>query len=160
MFLRDSIAPVLGGVYRWAVARFGRAACSAMSIGESQVPRDHPLRLIHAELTRAAGSAERLAALARAENLAAGHKTLGADKGYDTHGFVMELRELGITPHVAQNAYDTGTARRRSAIDGRTTRHDSYAASQKKRKRIEEIFGWLKTVAGQRQTRFRGLARV
>jgi Transposase DDE domain len=72
----------------------------------------------------------------------------------------MELRELGITPHVAQNAYETETARRRSAIDGRTTRHDGYALSQKKGKRIEEIFGWLKTVGGLRQTRFRGLARV
>src|SRR5512144_1467339 len=95
-----------------------------------------------------------------AETRPAGRKTIGADKGYDTHDFVMELRELGITPHVAQNAYGTGTARRRSAIDGHTTRHDGYALSQKKRKRIEEIFGWLKTVGGLRQTRFRGLARV
>src|SRR5512147_608278 len=114
---------------------------------------------VDAELTRAAGAAERLAALAMAENLPAG-KTIGADKGYDTRGFVMELRELGITPHVAQNAYDTGTARRRSAIDGRTTCHDGYAVSQKKRKRIEEIFGWLKTIGGLRQTKFRGLDRV
>jgi transposase len=115
---------------------------------------------VDAELTRAAGAAERLAALAMAETLPAGPKTIGADKGYDTHDFVMELRELGITPHVAQNAYDTGTARRRSAIDGRTTRHDGYAVSRKKRKRIEEIFGWLKTIGGLRQTRFRGLDRV
>ena len=115
---------------------------------------------VEAELTRATGTAERLAALAMAENLPAGPKTIGADKGYDTHDFVMELRELGITPHVAQNAYDAGTARRRSAIDGRTTRHDGYAGSQKKRKRIEEIFGWLKTIGGLRQTRFRGLDRV
>ncbi len=115
---------------------------------------------VDATLTRAAGTAERTAALAMAETLPAGHKTLGADKAYDTRDFVMELRELGITPHVAQNAYDTGTARRRSAIDGWTTRHDGYALSQKKRKRIEEIFGWLKTAGGQRQTRFRGLARV
>jgi hypothetical protein len=115
---------------------------------------------VDAELTRAAGSAERLAALAMAENLPAGHKTLGADKGYDTHDFVMELRELGITPHVAQNAYETATARRLSAIDGRTTGHAGYAVSQKKRKRIEEIFGWLKTIGGLRQTRFRGLDRV
>ena len=115
---------------------------------------------VDAELTRAAGAAERLAALAMAETLPAGPKTIGADKGYDTHDFVMELRELGITPHVAQNAYDKGTARRRSAIDGRTTRHDGYAVSQKKRKRIEEIFGWLKTIGGLRQTRFRGLDRV
>ena len=115
---------------------------------------------VDAELTRAANSAERLAALAMAENLVAGHKTLGADKGYDTHDFVMEVREFGITPHVAQNAYETATAQRRSAIDGRTTRHPGYALSQKKRKRIEEIFGWLKTVGGLRQTKFRGLARV
>ena len=115
---------------------------------------------VDAELTRAAGSAERLAALAMAENLPAGRKTIGADKGYDTHDFVMELRELGITPHVAQNAYETETARRRSAIDGRTTRYEGYALSQRKRKRIEEIFGWLKTIGGLRQIRFRGLDRV
>ena len=116
---------------------------------------------VDAELTRASGAAERLAALAMAEAQPAGsHKTLGADKGYDARDFVMELRELGITPHIAQNAYETAAARRRSAIDGRTTRHDGYALSQKKRKRIEEIFGWLKTTGGQRQTRFRGLARV
>ena len=115
---------------------------------------------VDAELTRAAGSAERLAALAMAEAFPAGHKTLGADKGYDTHDFVMEAREFGITPHVAQNAYETATAQRRSTIDGRTTRHPGYALSQKKRKRIEEIFGWLKTVGGLRQTKFRGIARV
>ena len=68
---------------------------------------------VDAELTRAAGSAERLAALAMAEAFPAGHKTLGADKGYDTHDFVMEAREFGITPHVAQNAYETATAQRR-----------------------------------------------
>jgi hypothetical protein len=88
---------------------------------------------VDAELTRAASSAERLAALAMAENLVAGHKTLGADKGYDTHDFVMEVREFGITPHVAQNAYETETApmvhhwkpmpsrKRRFSQDGRRT---------------------------------------
>ena len=115
---------------------------------------------VDAELTRAGGSAERVAALAMAEALPAGHKTLGADKDYDTHDFVMEVCEFGITPHVAQNAYATETARRRSAIDGRTTRHEGYALSQKKRKHIEEIFGWLKTIGGLRQTRFRGLDRM
>ena len=80
-----------------------------------------------------------MAALAMAKALPPRHKSLGADKGYDARDFVMELRELGIIPHVAQNAYETETARRRSAIDGRTTRHDGYALSQKKRKRIEEI---------------------
>ena len=82
--------------------------------------------------------------------------TAGADKGYDTKDFVAELREHGITPHVAQNI----TANRGSAIDGRTTRHWGYAASQKLRKRIEEIFGWMKTVGGFRRTRFRGVART
>jgi len=84
-----------------------------------------------------------------------GRVTLGADKNYDTADMVDALRVLGITPHVAQN--DT---RRRSAIDHRTTRHPGYAISQQKRKRIEEIFGWLKTVGGLRKLRHRGVARV
>ena len=86
--------------------------------------------------------------------------TLAGDKGFDTADFVAELRERRITPHVAQNAYDTGKAKRRSNIDGRTTRHAGYAASQKCRKRIEEIFGWLKTVGAWRKSRFRGLDRT
>ena len=81
--------------------------------------------------------------------------TLGADKGYDTAGFVAGLRALGVTPHVAQN-----TTNRRSAIDDRTTRHGGYAVSQQKRKRVEEIFGWAKTVALFRKTRHRGVQRV
>ena len=81
--------------------------------------------------------------------------TLGADKGYDTQACVAELRAEGVTPHVAQN-----TAHRRSAIDGRTTRHPGYAISQQKRKLVEEIFGWLKTVALLRKTRHRGVRRV
>jgi len=68
---------------------------------------------------------------------------------------VAELRQLGVTPHVAQN-----TSRRRSAIDGRTTRHPGYVTSQRLRKRVEEIFGWMKTVGGFRQTRYRGLDRT
>ena len=82
-------------------------------------------------------------------------KTLGADKGYDTRECVQTLRARGITPHVAQN-----TTGRRSAVDGRTTRGPGYVASQKVRKRIEEIFGWMKTVGGFRKTRVRGLERV
>jgi transposase len=82
-------------------------------------------------------------------------RTLGADKGYDTAACVRSLRARGVTPHVAQN-----TSGRRSAIDGRTTSWPGYAASQKVRKRIEEIFGWMKTVGGLRKTRFRGLERV
>ena len=88
------------------------------------------------------GHAERAAALellgARAND---GPVTVGANKGYDTRDFVAAIRLLGVTPHVAQN-----TSGRRSAIDGRTTRHAGYAVSQRRRKRVEEIFGWLKTI--------------
>ena len=84
-----------------------------------------------------------------------GRITLGGDKNYDTQDFVARLRELAVTPHVAQN-----TTNRRSAIDGRTTHHAGYAISQQKRKRIEEIFGWLKTVGGLRKLRHRGHERV
>ena len=89
--------------------------------------------------------------------MAVRHKraTLGADRAYDAGNFVKALRALEITPHAAQN-----TSNRRSAIDGRTTRHEGYTLSQQKRKRVEEVFGWLKTVALQRKTRFRGPDRV
>lgn len=82
--------------------------------------------------------------------------TVGADKGYDTKGFVAECRAMNVVPHVAQNA----NAYRRSAIDARTTRHPGYAVSQRIRKRVEEIFGWAKTVGGFRRTRYKGLART
>jgi transposase len=109
-------------------------------------------------LTPATGTAERAAAVEMAQQIAGrdGHRvTVGADKAYDTHDFVRELRDLKVTPHVAQNSQN-----RSSAIDGRTTRHAGYALSQRKRKRVEEIFGWIKTVGLMRQTRHRGLARV
>jgi transposase len=107
-------------------------------------------------LTLATGTAEREAAVEMLEQKVTGKRvTLGGDRGYDTREFVGKLRDLQVTPHVAQN--DTN---RRSAIDGRTTRHDGYAVSQRKRKRVEEVFGWIKTVALQRKTRFRGLERV
>ncbi len=90
------------------------------------------------------------------ETIPGSHRiTLGGDKNYDTLDFVNSLRGMRVTPHVAQN--DTN---RRSAINGRTTRHPGYAASMRKRKRVEEIFGWLKTVALMRKTRHRGLMRV
>ncbi len=108
-------------------------------------------------LTRVSGHAERLAALDMIAPLAERSRaiTLGADRGYDTADFVEELRTLNVRPHVAQN-----TSRRRSAIDGRTTRHPGYALSQRIRKRIEEAFGWIKTVAGMRKTKLRGLDKV
>ena len=113
--------------------------------------------VVDVELTAADGRAEREAGLAMASRLPGGRRrvTLGADKGYDSEAFVTALREWNVTPHVAQNM-----ARRRSRIDERTTRHTSYALSQKKRKRVEEVFGWIKTTAGLRQTRHRGRDRV
>ena len=113
--------------------------------------------LVDACLTRADGHAERVAALHMVEFRADRPRaiTLGADKGYDAEDFVNELRSMQVTPHVARNL-----SGRRSAIDGRTMRHPGYAASQRIRKRIEEAFGWIKTVAGQHKTRFRGRDRV
>ncbi len=106
--------------------------------------------------TRAYGSAERDAALLMAERLPGARRvTLGADKGYDAHDFVSELRCMEITPHIAQN--DT---HRRSAVDERTTRHAGYQLSQRARKRIEEVFGWMKTIGLLRKLRHRGLDRV
>jgi transposase len=113
--------------------------------------------LVDARLTRVSGHAERLAALEMIEAVAnrPAAVTLGADKGYDAADFVEELRTLNVRPHVAQN-----TAGRRSAIDRRTTRHPGYEVSQRIRKRIEEAFGWIKTVAGLRRTRLRRLPKV
>lgn len=111
--------------------------------------------LVDAELTQATGTAERDAAADMASALRAG-ATLGADKAYDTHGFVTEIRSLRVTPHVAQNLNRSGG----SAIDGRTTRHPGYVVSQRIRKRVEEPFGWAKQIGGFRQTKHRGLARV
>lgn len=112
--------------------------------------------VVDVRLTEAYGTAEREAAVDMLGYRAATDRlTLGADKGYDVAGFVEQLRSLHVTPHVAQNQTN-----RRSAIDGRTTRHSGYAASQKKRKRVEEVFGWMKTVGLQRKTRFRGALRT
>jgi hypothetical protein len=113
--------------------------------------------IVDARLTRVSGHAERLAALDMIQGLADRSVaiTLGADKAYDAADFIEELRTLNVRPHVAQN-----TSGRRSAIDRRTTRHPGYAASQRIRKRIEETFGWTKTVAGMRKTKLRGLPKV
>ncbi|MCC2672836.1 MAG: transposase [Armatimonadetes bacterium] len=113
--------------------------------------------IVGAVATRASGHAERLAALRPVEPRAGRPQrvTLGGDKGFDTQGFVAELREINVTPHTAQN-----TSGRRSAIGGRTTRHPGYAVSQRIRKRIEEAFGWAKAVAGLRKARHRGLAKI
>ena len=107
------------------------------------------------QVTPATGTAEREAALCMATRLPGARRvTVGGDKAYDTREVVHTLRTFQITPHVAQHT------RRASAIDGRTTRHPGYALSQRKRKRVEEIFGWLKTVGGFRKARHRGVGRV
>jgi len=113
--------------------------------------------IVDTRLTVADGHAERIAALSMIEPRADRPRavTLGADKGYDAEDFVNELRSMNVRAHVAQN-----TNGRRSAIDGRTTRHAGYGLSQRIRKRIEEPFGWIKTAAGQRKTRFKGKDKV
>ena len=113
--------------------------------------------VVDTELLQANGTAERDAALLMAERIE-GHQrvTVAGDKAYDTHGFVTEMRQMKVTPHVAQNTTRPGG----SAIDNRTTRHAGYRISQQRRKIVEEFFGWLKTIAGQRKTKYRGLWRV
>ena len=113
--------------------------------------------IVNAELLEANGRAERDAALLMLEQLPGDQRlTVGGDKGYDTGEFVAECRHMNVTPHVAQNEKRPGG----SAIDERTTRHGGYAISQKKRKRIEECFGWIKDIALLRKLKHRGLNKV
>jgi transposase len=113
--------------------------------------------VVDTELLQCNGTAERDAALLMAERIAGEVRvTVGADKGYDTREFVAELRRMNVTPHVAQNENRPGG----SAIDARTTRRPGYKISQQRRKRVEEVFGWLKTVAMLRKTKLRGVLRV
>ena len=112
--------------------------------------------IVSSAVWEATGTAERYAALAMLEQVpGTGRVTVGGDKGFDTADFVAECRNMCVTPHVAQNL-----AGRRSAIDGRTTRQAGYQISQKKRKRIEECFGWLKTIALLRKLRHCGTLKV
>jgi transposase len=111
---------------------------------------------VNARVTKATGTAEREAAVDMLGELPGKNRiTVGGDKAYDTKEFVRQARSIDVTPHVAQN-----TKNRASAIDNRTTRHAGYPISQRKRKRVEEIFGWLKTVGFLRKTRHRGTDRV
>jgi transposase len=113
--------------------------------------------IIESRVWEATGMAERDAALDMLQHIPGdGPVTVGGDKGFDTADFVRECRHLQVTPHVAQNLGRRGG----SAIDRRTTRHAGYSLSQKKRKRIEECFGWLKTIALLRQVRHRGALKV
>lgn len=128
-------------------------------LGHLYIENRHGL-IVDAMVTRADGYGERDAAVEMVRHAwrraPARRRTLGADKGYDTAGFVARIRALGTTPHVTQNV----TRRGGSAIDARTTRHPGYAMSQHARPRIEPAFGWLKTIAGLRKVKLRGLARV
>jgi len=124
-------------------------------IGHALAENRHGL-IVEADATKATSRAEREAALAMIERHDPGSErrlTLAADKGYDTRHFVATCREMCVTRHVAAKI-------RHSAIDGRTTRHPAYAVSQRKRKLIEEAFGWAKTIAGVAKVKVRGLARV
>jgi hypothetical protein len=114
--------------------------------------------IVDTRLTPADGHGERDAALLMVEAIPGRHPiTVAADKAYDTRDFVSNLRVMGATPHVAQFG---GHGRRGRAIDERTTRHAGYAVSQRKRKLVEQGFGWMKTVGGLRQLRHRGGERV
>jgi len=124
--------------------------------GNLQVENRHGI-IVNAEVLEANGRAERDAALVMLEQVPGdGRITVAGDKGFDTAEFVAECRHMNVTPHVAQNTARPGG----SAIDSRTTRHASYAISQKKRKRIEECFGWLKDIALLRKLKHRGLPKV
>ncbi len=112
--------------------------------------------IIDTELTSATGTAEREAATDMVCGVSGKKRiTVAGDKNYDTRDFVETLRGLQVTPHVAQN-----DKRRASAIDIRTTRHEGYAVSQKKRRLVEEIFGWMKTVGNLRKVKYRGREKV
>jgi IS5 family transposase len=140
------------------LAKKGRGFESKLAyMGHALMENRHGL-LVDFQLTQATGTAERdvVPQLLYDAELRGFHpRTLGADKAYDARACVATMRQYGVTPHVAQN-----TSGRRSAIDQRTTRHPGYATSQRLRKRVEEIFGWLKSVGGFRRTRYRGLERT
>ncbi len=127
-------------------------------LGHVMVENRHGF-IVEAMLTRADGTAEADAAILMADAMRKKRRgqrfTLGADKAYDSRDLVTTLQAMHVTPHVAQN-----NKHRRSAIDGRTTRHRGYAMSQSRRPIIERAFGWLKTVAGMRKVKLRGLEKV
>jgi transposase len=139
------------------LARKSNAAPAKLSYTGHLLMENRNALIIDAELTQADGYAERATAIEMLARLPkrARRRTVAADKAYDTKAFVAGCRALGVTPHVAQNA----NAQRRSAIDGRTTRHRGHVTSLRIRKRIEEPFGWAKTVASGRKLRYKGRER-
>ena len=139
------------------LARKGNGKEAKLSYNGNLLIENRNGLIVTTELFQANGTAERDAALVMLEQIPGEHRvTVGADKAYDTKDFVAECRNLQVTPHVAQNTKRRGG----SALDERTTRHAGYAISQKKRKRIEESFGWLKTIALIRKVRHRGIHKV
>ena len=139
------------------LARKGAGKESKLSYCGNLLVENRNGLIVAAEVFQANGTAERDAALVMLEKLPGNQTvTVGGDKGFDTQGFVADCRQIWVTPHVAQNHNRPGG----SAIDGRTTRHCGYAISQRKRKRIEECFGWLKTIALMRKLRHRGVCKV
>jgi transposase len=139
------------------LARKGSGKEAKLSYNGNLLTENRNGLIVTTEVFQANGTAERDAALVMLEQIPGGGRvTVGGDKGYDTRDFVAECRNMNVTPHVAQNTKRNGG----SAIDGRTTRHSGYEVSQRKRKRIEECFGWLKTIALMRKVRHRGLEKV
>jgi len=135
------------------LARKGRGKEAKLSYAGHVLMENRNGLAVNACVTLAEGRAEVEAAVAMVEEIPGQHRvTLGGDKNYDTKEFVQEMRDHQVTPHLALKAT--------TIIDARTTRHRGYAISQQKRKRVEEIFGWLKTVGGLRKTRHRGVKRV
>ena len=138
-------------LYKKAAGQEAKLCC----LGHVLMENRHGV-VVHALVTPATGTAEREAALALLDARSTTQRsTLGGDKNYDTAAFVDALRVRQVTPHVAQH-----TTNRASAMDGRTTRHPGYAVSQQKRKRVEEVFGWLKTVGLLRKVKLRGVRRI
>jgi len=139
------------------LARKGAGKEAKLSYSGNLLVENRNGLIVSSRVWEATGIAERYAALEMLQELPGiGRVTVGGDKGFDTADFVRECRNLSVTPHVAQNSGRRGG----SAIDGRTAGHAGYAISQKKRKRIEECFGWLKTIALLRKVRHRGTLKV
>ena len=139
------------------MARKGKGKEAKLSYNGNLLVENRNGLIVNTEVFEANGTAERDAALVMLEQIPGTKQvTVGGDKAYDTADFVAECRNLKVTPHVAQNLERPGG----SAIDARTTQHAGYAISQRKRKRVEECFGWLKTIALLRKVRHRGVFKV
>jgi transposase len=139
------------------LARKGNGKEAKLSYNGNLLTENRNGLVVDTELLQANGTAERDAALLMLEQIPGEQRvTVGGDKGFDTKDFVAECRHMNVTPHVAQNIKRNGG----SAVDARTTRHAGYEVSQRKRKRIEECFGWMKTIALMRKVRHRGIEKV